>query len=273
MLGVLVAGAVIGVAGLLAIGFGIPVKEFSLGNVLIISGVVAACSGALLIAASMILRELRAIARALGPAATATALRQQRDHADALNAQRAALGGGAAAGEPSFAARQEELSPPPWQAEDTTAAQPAAAEQSPEPSAAPAKKRRNLLFMSSRRDRPPAAEASEAPSAPGSQAAEEAPPSPGVTFEDAWPATERQRSDAARQLASRSAEGAEARTATPPPVRRPAEAPPVTILKSGVVDGMAYSLYSDGSIEAQLPEGMIRFASIDELRFHLDQRG
>jgi hypothetical protein len=58
----------------------------------------------------------------------------------------------------------------------------------------------------------------------------------------------------------------------PPPIRRPAESPPVTILKSGVVDGMAYSLYSDGSIEAQMPEGMVRFASIDELRHHLDQR-
>ena len=44
------------------------------------------------------------------------------------------------------------------------------------------------------------------------------------------------------------------------------------ILKSGVVDGMAYSLYSDGSIEAQLPEGMMRFGSIEELRAHLDQR-
>ena len=33
-----------------------------------------------------------------------------------------------------------------------------------------------------------------------------------------------------------------------------------------------YSLYSDGSIEAQMPEGMVRFASIDELRAHLDQR-
>jgi hypothetical protein len=46
----------------------------------------------------------------------------------------------------------------------------------------------------------------------------------------------------------------------------------VTVLKSGVVDGMAYSLYSDGSIEAQMPEGMMRFASIDELRAHLDHR-
>ena len=53
---------------------------------------------------------------------------------------------------------------------------------------------------------------------------------------------------------------------------RTAEQPPVTVLKSGIVDGMAYSLYSDGSIEAQMPEGMMRFASIDELRSHLDQR-
>jgi hypothetical protein len=58
-----------------------------------------------------------------------------------------------------------------------------------------------------------------------------------------------------------------------PTVRSEESAPaPVTVLKSGVVDGMAYSLYSDGSIEAQMPEGMMRFASIDELRSHLDQR-
>ena len=56
------------------------------------------------------------------------------------------------------------------------------------------------------------------------------------------------------------------------PPAPPEEQPPVTVLKSGVVDGMAYSLYSDGSIEAQMPEGMMRFASIDELRSHLDQR-
>ena len=50
------------------------------------------------------------------------------------------------------------------------------------------------------------------------------------------------------------------------------EAPtPVSILKSGVVDGMAYTLYSDGSIEAQLPQGMLRFGSITELRNHIEQ--
>jgi hypothetical protein len=62
----------------------------------------------------------------------------------------------------------------------------------------------------------------------------------------------------------------------PAPEPRPAapspEAPtPVSILKSGVVDGMAYTLYSDGSIEAQLPQGTLRFGSIAELRNHIEQ--
>jgi hypothetical protein len=50
-----------------------------------------------------------------------------------------------------------------------------------------------------------------------------------------------------------------------------AEPRPVEILKSGVIDGMAYTLYTDGSIEAQLPQGTLRFTSIDDLRAHLEQ--
>ena len=41
-------------------------------------------------------------------------------------------------------------------------------------------------------------------------------------------------------------------------------------LKSGVVDGMAYTLYTDGSIEAKLPQGMVRFGSVAELRAHIE---
>ncbi len=48
-------------------------------------------------------------------------------------------------------------------------------------------------------------------------------------------------------------------------------AEPLTVLKSGIVDGMAYTLYSDGSIEAQLPQGLLRFGSISELRAHIEQ--
>lgn len=70
--------------------------------------------------------------------------------------------------------------------------------------------------------------------------------------------------------------------AEPEPAVPPAEAPAEpeaaeqefnTVLKSGVVDGLAYTLYADGSIAAELPEGRRRFASIDELRAHLEQNG
>jgi hypothetical protein len=46
---------------------------------------------------------------------------------------------------------------------------------------------------------------------------------------------------------------------------------PVAILKSGVVDGMAYTLYTNGSIEAELAQGVMRFNSIEELRAHLEK--
>lgn len=58
-----------------------------------------------------------------------------------------------------------------------------------------------------------------------------------------------------------------------PELEFPAAARPagtVSVLKSGVVEGMAYTLYSDGSIEAQLPQGTLRFGSITALREHID---
>jgi hypothetical protein len=62
-----------------------------------------------------------------------------------------------------------------------------------------------------------------------------------------------------------------------PPVKAVAAPQPeravVSVLKSGVVEGMAYTLYSDGSIEAQLPGGTLRFGSITELRNHIEQHG
>ncbi len=45
----------------------------------------------------------------------------------------------------------------------------------------------------------------------------------------------------------------------------------IAILKSGVVDGMGYTLYVDGSIEAELPQGTLHFTSINDLRNYLEQ--
>jgi hypothetical protein len=62
----------------------------------------------------------------------------------------------------------------------------------------------------------------------------------------------------------------------PPPLRAPkpapvpaANSPAGTVYRSGVIDGMAYSLFMDGSIEAELPTGRVKFTTIDELQQYL----
>jgi hypothetical protein len=263
MLGLVLAGAVVFVIGLLAIGFGFPVKEFSFGNTLILSGVAGICSGLILIALGLVLRELRAVAAALAAGAPDLARRSE------------AFESGNASHPDARAA-----APPPWLNEVPGRSR-AAAESEPEPESTPGhgseaepaaapevpKRRRNLLFMSSKRDRNQTADQAADTDAEHSSTTP-AVVETRVTFDEAWPA-DRSRPEPPRP--SRAASQDEVKP--PPPIRRPAEAPPVTVLKSGVVDGMAYTLYSDGSIEAQLPEGMIRFASIDDLRTHLEQRG
>jgi hypothetical protein len=67
----------------------------------------------------------------------------------------------------------------------------------------------------------------------------------------------------------------------PPDVNRPQDAgrmrasgdASATVVRSGIIHGMAYTLYADGSIEAELPIGTVRFASIDELQDHVSRTG
>ncbi len=175
--------------------------------------------------------------------------------------------------------------PPPWH-EETASRDRGRNETPPVPPGTPAepapKQRRNLLFSSTSRKERERAEGRNVDPAPTdprpAPAAAPLPPKPDeappATFEDAWPQPERPRSVDVSRRSRAPAPPAEANAAGAdrPPAARNEEPPQVTVLKSGVVDGMAYSLYSDGSIEAQMPEGMMRFASIDELRTHLDQR-
>ena len=275
MVVLLIAGIGFLLAGVLTIGFGIPVKEFSFGNTLILTGTVAACTGMIMLGLWMVVRELRNIARRLGPgvATEDQGLLFSPDQPAAENANIA---------EPS-------APPPPWH-EDAGSGDRVRGDvpSAPEPveATSAAKQRRNLLFSSSsRRERERAQARTADPSAPDARPPPAAPPGsdstegPRPTFDDAWPKSERSRTAdalprrsgrAPSTLAEASSEAAGAERQTP--ATRKEDPPPVTVLKSGVVDGMAYSLYSDGSIEAQMPEGMMRFASIDELRAHLDQR-
>jgi hypothetical protein len=61
---------------------------------------------------------------------------------------------------------------------------------------------------------------------------------------------------------------------TLPPLA-PTDAPragprPVRVLKSGVINEVAYTLFSDGTIESKTPTQTLHFASIDEFRRHLE---
>jgi hypothetical protein len=285
----LVAGIGLVLAGLLAIAYGIGV-QLSTGNTLIIAGMIGVCTGMIMLGFWTTVRELRNIAQRLGtglPEAHGEAAERPGPPAtrDSVPANGGFPGtepfGEPGAFSPAPPPAFPPAAPPPWQNEAVLRDHPIPEPMHPEPPPA-SKPKRNLLFSStSRKERERAqARSGEAlppdllssdlrpklPTVPPVETAE-----PPASFDNAWPRADR-------------AKGAEMspqrRSSRMPPTLAEANAgpariedqPEVTVLKSGIVDGMAYSLYSDGSIEAQMPEGMMRFASIDELRAHLDQR-
>jgi hypothetical protein len=295
-----VVGALAALIGVVTIGIGIPVKEFSFGNTLIVAGTVGLCTGLILLGLSVVAMELRLVARRLatGGNGRQAAEPRARPTLPAFPAPGPTAAAPADTGSifspPPMVPQAEPTGmasapPAPWHEEPAGRARPpeAPAETAASDQASPAPKpRRNLMFESSvrkDRERPAASPDSRTPPpvAPPVEAAEARP----ANFEDAWPRSERPRAgdraaDGARRasrlppvptLAEPAAPSAAAERTTPARADEPPAAG-VTILKSGVVDGMAYSLYSDGSIEAQMPEGLMRFASIDELREHLENR-
>jgi hypothetical protein len=103
----------------------------------------------------------------------------------------------------------------------------------------------------------------------------------GGLFDSVWPELRSTRSAETVERVRRSEPGtpqsreelkAEPKAARPSGELQAApESRPVAILKSGMIDGMAYTLFADGSIEAVLPSGTLRFASVDALRLHLEK--
>ena len=287
----LVAGIGLVVAGLLAIAYGIGV-QLSTGNTLIIAGMIGVCTGMIMLGFWTTVRELKNIAKRLGTGLPdvreaaaerpAPAVAAARETAPAIGEFQAVEPfGGPGAFSPS-APPDFPPEPPPWQNEAVLRDHPIPEPLHPEPPPAAAKPKRNLMFSStSRKERertqsrsgetlPPDLMSSDVRSRPPVMPPVEPAEPPQAPFEDSWPRVER------------------TRPAETSPPRRGGRMPPsletnatparnqdqseVMVLKSGIVDGMAYSLYSDGSIEAEMPEGLMRFASIDELRVHLDQR-
>jgi hypothetical protein len=106
-----------------------------------------------------------------------------------------------------------------------------------------------------------------------------------VNFDAIWPGEQRANEQRQAEQRQAKAEPAPRQPWQPEPAAAPAAEPrrneqalrpsseprAVAVLKTGVVDGMNYTLYVDGSIEADLPQGMLRFASINDLRNHLEK--
>jgi hypothetical protein len=116
--------------------------------------------------------------------------------------------------------------------------------------------------------------------APGNKGNPVEPPSPAVAARSEQvadqPAPDARTRDAG--VSGRPAASVAGTPATEPAAKPRAEkqsetAPVGAVVRSGIIGGMAYSLYADGSIEAELPIGTMRFGSIEELRAHVARSG
>ncbi|MGB3446712.1 MAG: hypothetical protein WBA48_08460 [Xanthobacteraceae bacterium] len=289
-----IVGVAAVVAGGAAIWFGIPVKEFSFGNTMILAGAVAICNGLLLVGLGLVVRELKAIKQNLRERAFESVPREvdrpllpagsigrgSRSDRDAFDVHHVPSENLASAGaRRQVVTRSDDSDASVRDAGRTDAESNRSAPELAVQSPPPAKGRRNLLFSSSRKEREKSQVGlSEAATTRSSGALSADPasgtdvggrPEPHPSFSDTWPRADR---------SSRVDVAPSRRDATlSPPLQADRmsssaqDASAATVVKSGTVDGMAYSLYSDGSIEAQMPEGMMRFTSIEQLRAHLDR--
>lgn len=277
-------GLILTAAGGAMVGFGIPINEFGLGNTLIMAGTTAFVGGLLLIGLADAVRQLRRIAESLmarpsprmarlgetvetsgarsGPGQSRAPFpskphREARGQDSTALEQRLAAASSINAADDDFERMAPAFSPILGAPEPRMIPERDEAPLSPQTPAQSRESRFSLLdVVPERRDagmqsEPHAKETLRTSNLdPASR-----PASPGGTyperelFDSFWPAGSK----------LPEAEGAAV------------EPHAVSILKSGVVDGMAYTLYSDGSIEAELPQGTVRFASITELRAYLDK--
>jgi len=282
------------VAGLVMVGFGIPINEFSFGNTLISAGTTAAVGGLIIIALGVAVGQLRRIAEVLAGDLPARYASQPMDLVEAPGASSPAPGHlpervpfpprpksetplgrmGPLSGIPTSTLGDDGYDqfaaptlPNPEEAPMAVGDEISLSPPQPSGGSAPKTDVRGLAG----RDQEPATGWKPSPPATPPVGSSPRPLQP-ARFDAMWPAeakSPKSNADDAKQSFG------PARDTFPPVPKRPepeAQKPrAVAILKSGVVDGMGYTLYVDGSIEAELPQGTLRFASINELRSHLEK--
>ncbi len=287
---VFVIGCIAVMVGVAMVGFGIPISEFSFGNTLIVSGTTLATGGLIIIGLSAVAKQLNRIAEGQGvrlppyPSQPAEELsaevrpapfpfppqpEMREPHpAEPPTAPSVPsdLGREGRPGQ-SFAPAFRKPEVPPVTVEDEVSLSP------PMTTSAPGEIRAGLRPAS------PSSESGAAgpPHAPSIETWRSEPPAasprepPSSYFDSMWPAKSKTSPVVEPQKSDLPPRERESIARTPAPESRPAQPRSVAILKSGVVEGMAYTLYVDGSIEAELPQGTLHFASIDELRSHLEK--
>ena len=289
-----VVGAIAVMVGVGMVGYGIPINEFSFGNTLIVAGTTAVVGGLIVIAISAAVSKLQRIAETL---ATRTPVRSSGpiEMFEPPSGSRAAPMPSQIPFPPrpkSEATVREAQPPADMAVEDHPAAAAAPTLRNPDRPVAAVEefevKEYEYVSLSPQQSMPAPAAVELGEPAPSPPVSDDAFPVAGMRPEPAveapWrsspPPLERPSEtnyfDALWPAESRPAKRPLIDEAKPEPKRDMAPAPateaqssPVAILKSGVVDGMAYTLYVDGSIEAELPQGTLHFASINELREHL----
>jgi hypothetical protein len=284
-------------AGLVMIGFGVPINEFSFGNTLISAGTTAVVGGLILFGLGIVAGQLRRVAEALVAGAPVRQAEPGEAFENADTSLAPPLQGRVAPLRPKpepSPAEPGTVSPAPFSlppismAPDTLA--PALrnpdmesaiedeASLSPHHGLTPAAQSGGDLGGIARPSAPPAGGAGSGMPAKNREAGWRSPapvtpaatPPPVRTFPNAnfdamWPTEDKLPKAPAAEPTVPLRE-----PSVPPPKRAEPEKPrAAAILKSGVVDGMGYTLYVDGSIEAELPQGTLRFASINELRSHI----
>lgn len=287
-------------AGLVMIGFGVPINEFSFGNTLISAGTTAVVGGLILFGLGIVAGQLRRVAEALTARLPADLVQpndtfENSESSPATPSQgRMALASRpksephpaelgavspASVGMPFDAKAADSLAPILRNPDQETAAIEDEIALSLHQSLAPAVQPGADLGGLGRRSAPapgggwrPPAPSMPAPAPAPAPAPPPARSFPNANFDAMWPAEAKlQKGPVAGEPAADAKPGAPLREASPPPPKRtePERPRAVAILKSGIVDGMGYTLYVDGSIEAELPQGTLRFASINELRSHI----
>jgi len=289
-----VIGCIAVMAGVAMAGFGIPISEFSFGNTLIVSGATLATGGLIIVALSVVARQLARLAEVQGmrmPAAPPRPAAESFEPPPEVRPvpARPSFPAKPAMREPVREPLREPMPPaePPMPDFDEEERLPPFAPSLRNPEAPPVTVEDEVSLspppsptngsapVGSHEHEPPPLETWHPEPPPPPAPPREAPTS---YFDSMWPAKPKMspQSEPPRppkpDLPPRERESI-ARAPSPPSEPRPAQPPRgnAAILKSGVVDGMAYTLYVDGSIEAELPQGTLRFASIDELRSHLEK--